>query len=144
MAQRVEKRRAAESGFEAWVQARVAQRGAFAFLVLSVLMLAMTAGLVARLTNPDDFGSYGDGIWWAMATLTTVGYGDVVPTSTNGRVLGGFVMLLGVTFISFLTANVTSLYIRSHEDDRADELIAALSAIDARLAAIESRLSAGQ
>ena len=42
--------------------------------------------------NRKDFDSFGDALWWALQTVTTVGYGDVVPTSGTGRVIGAFVM----------------------------------------------------
>ena len=52
----------------------------------------------------SDFPTFGTGVWWAIVTLATVGYGDVVPHTAWGRVLGAVVILIGVTFLSFLTA----------------------------------------
>jgi voltage-gated potassium channel len=81
-------------------------------------------------------------------TLATVGYGDVVPHTAWGRVLGGVVIVFGVTFISFLIAIVTSLFVdesRAGEKDARDaqheELQGLLRDIEARLGAIESRLA---
>ena len=70
-------------------------------------------------------------------TLTTVGYGDVVPHAGWGRVIGAFVMVLGVTFLSFLTATVTSLFVSEGEVERT----AMLQRIDERLARIEEQLA---
>jgi voltage-gated potassium channel len=137
------------SKFEARVRKGVAKRGAFPFLAGATALLAVGAGFIARLTDPDDFHTYGDAMWWSLVTLTTVGYGDIVPQTAWGRVIGGFVMVLGVTFISFLTATVTSLFISSEEGqreartmDREAEFRATLQRIEDRLAAIEARLAA--
>jgi voltage-gated potassium channel len=113
--------------------------------------LAVLCGFVATLVDRADFPTLGDGIWWAIVTLGTVGYGDIVPHSAWGRVLGSAVIVLGVTFLSFLMATVTSYFVtaqqtRSTEHERElrqdaeQELIALLRRLDARLAAIESRL----
>jgi voltage-gated potassium channel Kch len=83
----------------------------------------------------------------AIVTLGTVGYGDVVPHTAWGRVLGGFVIVFGVTFISFLVAIVTSLFVdsgRANDQDARDAQHQATQAllrdIAARLAAIETSL----
>ena len=145
--QRVRRDKEVSDRFERFIRRGVGKRGAFPYLVLATGTLAVGAGVLARLTDKDDFHSYGDAIWWALVTLTTVGYGDIVPQTAWGRVIGGFVMLLGITFISFLTATVTSLFISSEDDTREartlareQEYSAALKRIEDRLAAIESRL----
>ena len=63
----------------------------------------------------------GDGIWWAIVTLGTVGYGDIVPHTGWGRVVGAVVIVVGVTFISFLTATVTSMFVSADQDERTAE-----------------------
>jgi voltage-gated potassium channel len=52
-----------------------------------------------------------DAVWWTVVTMTTVGYGDVVPTTVLGRVVGIFVMLSGITVISLLTATISSIFV---------------------------------
>ena len=77
--------------------------GVIVFLVL--LLLASTVAYFAeREAQPKAFGSIPDAMWWAMAALTTVGYGDVTPITTLGRVIGGFVTLLGIGVIALPTA----------------------------------------
>ena len=69
-----------------------------ALLIMLVLLLFASTGVyfLEREAQPDAFGSIPAAAWWALATLTTVGYGDVVPVTPWGKVLGGVVMLLGV------------------------------------------------
>jgi voltage-gated potassium channel len=133
--------------FEARVRKGVARRGAFPYLVTTTVSLALASAILARLTAGGDFNSWGDALWWAITTLTTVGYGDVVPSSAWGRCIGAFVMVLGVTFISFLTATVTSLFVSSEEADREAyrrdreaEMRETLQRIEDRLTAIEMRV----
>ena len=58
-------------------------------LALTFVGLAFVAAIVIRIVDPDNFPSLGLAIWWALQTVTTVGYGDVVPTTAVGRVIGG-------------------------------------------------------
>jgi len=98
-------------------------------------------------------------VWWALQTVTTVGYGDIVPTTTAGQVVGGIEMVIGVAFIAFVTAGVTSTVIQrgqaeAQEADRAQSERTTQTIIDAltqtrqavaelgkRLDEIESKLS---
>ena len=59
------------------------------------VLVTFAGGLVAWLTDRKDFDSLGAGLWWSLQTITTVGYGDVVPSSGTGRVIGAFVMISG-------------------------------------------------
>jgi voltage-gated potassium channel len=128
-------------------------------LALTFVGLAVAGALVMRVADPSNFPSVGLAIWWALQTVTTVGYGDVVPTTVAGRVVGGAEMVTGVAFIAFVTAGVTSSVIQrggaeAQEAERArDELNAqtildaltqtkqALAELGDRLAEIESKLT---
>ena len=116
----------------------------FPYLVGVTALTALLTGLVAYLIDREDFPTFGVGVWWAVVTLGTVGYGDVVPHTAWGRVLGGVVIVCGVTFISFLIALVTSLFVEARsvaEKDalqaRHDQILGLLREMDARLEAIE-------
>jgi voltage-gated potassium channel len=84
---------------------------------LAVTLLAVAAGAAAliRLVDRADFPTYGDGLWWAIVTLGTVGYGDLVPHNSWGRAVGGLVILFGVTFIAILTSIVTSHFVMTRQ-----------------------------
>lgn len=127
-------------------------------LAITFVGLAFLGAVVMRFADSDNFPSLGLAMWWALQTVTTVGYGDVVPTTTFGRVIGGVVMVTGVSFIAFLTAAVTSTVVqrgqaearksdlgRSEYDPQSilDALLAtrqAIADLDSRLDRIESKM----
>jgi voltage-gated potassium channel len=61
--------------------------------------------------------TYSDGLWWALVTITTVGYGDITPVSTLGRIIAGALMVMGIGFIATITAAVSSYFISSFNDN---------------------------
>ena len=82
-----------------------------AALVVLIILLVMSAVgiyMVEGDIQPDAFGSIPGAMWWAIATLTTVGYGDVVPVTTAGKVLGGVIGLLGIGMIALPAAIMAS------------------------------------
>jgi len=120
-------------------------------LALTFLALAFVGALGMRLLDHDNFPSVGLAFWWALQTVTTVGYGDVVPTTDAGRVVGSIEMVLGISFVAFLTAGVTSTVVRrgqvgAEEEERVREeqdietLVAALQDIRQAIAALDKRL----
>lgn len=132
----------------------IASRRVFPYLAGITFLLAMGVGVLVRVIAPNNFDSVGEGMWWAVVTLGTVGYGDVVPTTPWGRVVGAFTIIFGVTFLAFLTATVTSMFVsneQSGERERLDalreeseeEIHALLRRLDERLEAIEARLDRG-
>jgi voltage-gated potassium channel len=117
------------------------------FLALTTLAITGIAGVAAWILSPRGFDGLGDALWWAAQTVTTVGYGDVVPETTGGRLVGLFVMVVGVGAVSLITALVTSSFITYQqrqsggELDRHQELRDALARIEARLDALDSPAS---
>ena len=109
------------------------------------VVVTFAGGLVAWLTDRKDFHSLGAGLWWALQTITTVGYGDVVPSSGTGRVIGAFVMISGIAFLTVITAAVTAALIEAARRrvpparDR-EELSDFMREVTSRLSAIEARL----
>jgi voltage-gated potassium channel len=128
-------------------------------LAVTFVLLALVGAVVIRVVDEHDFPSFGLALWWSLQTVTTVGYGDIVPTTQVGRVVGGVELVLSVSFIAFLTAGVTSTVIQlaSAQADEADraagkqhertvidalaETRPAIAQLDTRLDAIEARLT---
>jgi voltage-gated potassium channel len=78
-------------------------------IILVLLLFASTAVyFLEHEAQPNKFGSIPAAAWWALATLTTVGYGDIVPITPLGKLLGGVVMLLGVGMIALPVAIIST------------------------------------
>lgn len=111
-----------------------------AILIISTITVSVVllSALVMKLFDREgQFDSYGHSVWWSVQTVTTVGYGDIVPETTLGRFVAGVVMLMGVAFISMVsgvTASVLVENVRKRRGlDRREELLAELQAIRKRL-----------
>jgi voltage-gated potassium channel len=136
-------------GFLAWLARRsgdrpLTARRALAIIMVATLAITVAGGVAIRLLDHKDFDSIGEGMWWAVQTVTTVGYGDVVPSGTGGRLIGTVVMLTGIAFISLITASVTALLVeqaRQRRQGERDPVAESLAEINTRLAAIEGRLA---
>jgi voltage-gated potassium channel len=137
-----------QRGFLPWLAHRsgrrpLTARRAVGIIIVATVLITISGGITIRLLDRKDFSSLGEGMWWAIQTVTTVGYGDVVPHGVGGRIIGSIVMLTGIAFLSLVTASVTALLVEQARQRRqgADESVAAqLDRIDARLEAIEARL----
>ena len=121
-------------------------RGATIVIATTSTVITVGAGLVMTLVDGDNFPSIGSGLWWAVQTVTTVGYGDDVPTSVAGRLVAVLVMLVALAFLTVITASITSTFVaRSHRDQTANgaEPVTAeqLRQLDSRLERIEAALS---
>jgi voltage-gated potassium channel len=103
--------------------------------------LMLIAAVVTPLVEPDKskITSFGDGIWWALVTMTTVGYGDLVPESVSGQVIGGVLMLAGIGILSLLTANIATLFLEPAPPDPDDGEREPTT--DERLADIDQKLT---
>lgn len=96
-------------------------RGFHFVLLVAVVLIILFSGVVYRLehgANPE-FSSYGASLWWAMATVTTIGYGDVVPVTSAGRFVGVGLMLVGIGVFGALTANLSAYFVEASRARRA-------------------------
>lgn len=117
-------------------------------ILIVAVSLTLIAGALERIVEPEVFKSLGLAYWFAVSTVTTVGYGDVVPESVAGRVVAGVLMLTGLALIPTLTSVVVSVLVskrtaadRATLDREEDEHTAALARIEQRLARIEEQVA---
>lgn len=112
----------------------------------AVVVGAAGLALVVEDGHGGAIDSFGDALWWATTTVTTVGYGDMFPVTPAGRGIAVFLMVMGIALFGVLTANVAAFFIedRSEEGDeprpdpgdgRLDEILNRLTAMEAALAA---------
>ena len=85
---------------------------AAAFLILITVMLLAASGMYyfERDAQPQDFGSIPAAMWWAFATLTTVGYGDVTPITVGGKVFGALITVVGIGMVALPTSILATGY----------------------------------
>lgn len=89
------------------------------FLYLSAVLLYFVEGA----TQPEAFGSIPRSLWWAVATLTTVGYGDVYPITAMGRFCGGIIAMIGIALIALPAGILAGSFIEEYRARREDEKI---------------------
>jgi voltage-gated potassium channel len=136
-----------QTRIERWLDRQLArtQNPRQAAVVIAVVTTSITvlAGLLMTVVDHGGFPSLGSGLWWAVQTVTTVGYGDHVPTTVGGQLLAAVVMLLGIGFITVITAAITSSFISRARLERrlGDDAVShaeQLKKIDERLERIEA------
>jgi voltage-gated potassium channel len=109
-------------------------------LLIAAVVLVGSGLLVATIEESDparNIRSIPDGLWWAVTTITTVGYGDRFPVTAVGRAIGAGVMILGISLFGLLAASLASFLI---ERDMEKELDPQMAQLDERLARIEALL----
>jgi voltage-gated potassium channel len=114
-----------------------------AVVAIAVVAIALTVGAaaLARVVEPHTFGSFGEACWWALQTVSTVGYGDTVPVTGGGRVIASALMLLGVAFVPAVTSIVVAVLV-SQLQQRSGVHAAQELEVTERLERLERRLEA--
>ncbi len=130
-------------------------RSAAAAIVTVTTIIVVVSGILMRVIDHKEYPDIWVGMWWALQTVTTVGYGDVTPAARDGRIVASFVMLEGIAFLAITTAAITSTFVAraaaeraesdaadahdrlDHEDVRFDEISARLERIESLLRALE-------
>jgi voltage-gated potassium channel len=119
-------------------------RRAAGIIAAFTLLITLTGGILERVVDQQEFPTIGKGLWFALQTVTTVGYGDVTPKQADGRFIGAVVMLAGIGFLAVITASVTASLIESGRRRFAAQsevdVTRQLEQISDRLARIEATL----
>jgi voltage-gated potassium channel len=124
---------------ERWYERLSLVRAVYTIIAVAIV-LVVVAGALVRLVEPETFHSTGLAYWWAVTTVTTVGYGDTVPRSPEGRMVAAMLMLTGLSLIPTLTSVIVATLLakyRHAEQDRIEQLENEQAAV---LARIEERL----
>jgi voltage-gated potassium channel len=136
-------------------------RNAVGVIVTGTLAVVVGGALLIWLLDSSEYPNTARGFWWAIQTVTTVGYGDVTPRHVSGRIVASAVMLWGIAFIAILTAAITSMFVTRAEaereeaapegeqrreeklDARFDDLAARLDRVEQLLSRLENDRAAG-
>ena len=137
-----------------WLERRIERKGLrprdAAYVIAAFWAVAVVVfGVLERIVDPKTFHSVWLGMWWAVETVTTVGYGDIVPQQTVGKVIGAFLMLGGLSLLAVITAAITTGFVsraeaqgqRTRQDPvmhKLDELAEELQAVKAELEHLRS------
>lgn len=125
-----------ERRMDRWLARAATPRGAATVIASVTTVITIGAGLLMTAIDHDRYPTLGSGLWWAVQTVTTVGYGDRVPESPSGQIVAALVMLLGISFVTVITAAITSAFITRRQGEVRSEA----AADDERLRRIEERL----
>jgi voltage-gated potassium channel len=108
------------------------------------VVITVVGGILERVIDHQEFPTIGRGLWFALQTVTTVGYGDVTPRQANGRFIGAVVMLTGIGFLAVITASATASLIegsrRRFAAQSEVDVTRRLQELSERLARIEAAL----
>jgi voltage-gated potassium channel len=120
-------------------------RGAAIVIATVSTTITVGAGSLMTVFDHENYRSVWSGLWWAAQTVTTVGYGDNVPMTLAGQLVAVLVMLLGIGFLTVITAAITSTFVsRSQREKAPSDGETALSEqfrqLDSRLERIEAAL----
>ena len=107
------------------------------YMFFTIAVITVAYGFLMRLVDPHDFPTIGIALWWAAETVTTIGYGDVVPTTHFGRAVAAGLMIFGFASLSLLSGIVASVFVhRRQTAESRPEMVR----IETRLAEIERLL----
>lgn len=132
-----------------WLERRQREKGlrpryAASIIVALWLSAVVVWGVAEHLMDKDTFPTVWLGMWWALQTVTTVGYGDIVPASDAGRAVATLLLLGGMAFLAVVTAVITSSFVTRRQEELADDandpVLERLDELAARLDGIEAAL----
>ena len=87
-------------------------------IVTATAVVVVVGGVLMRVLDHHEYRNIWVGMWWALQTVTTVGYGDVTPSRFSGRIIAAFVMLEGIAFLTIVIAAITSTFVARAAEER--------------------------
>ena len=118
----------------------VSIRGAAGAIVTATVVIVLVGGATMRVIDHREFANIWVGMWWALQTVTTVGYGDVTPKDVAGRAVAALVMLEGIALLAIVTAAITSTFVERAQSQRAAKAEAEIEEANARFDDLAARL----
>jgi len=110
-------------------------------ILLALIFFISIFGYLFYITEPQ-IKTFGDGIWWALVTVTTVGYGDITPLTTPGRVVAGGLMFIGLGLIATVTAIVSAKFITNYVDHHTnDDVLEKLEELEQEIDQINKKIN---
>jgi voltage-gated potassium channel len=127
-----------------------------AWVIVTVTIASVLIGSLVMWLLTEDFADFGTAFWFTLQTITTVGYGDVTPTTSWGRAVASVVMVVAIGFLAIVTALITSTFVEAagrqrrqnevdaeleaaaHTEAQLEELVRRLESIEASLERLES------
>ena len=139
---------------DAFQRSPLSVRNAMAVIIAATTVSVLVGGVLITMVDSEEFPSLGRGLWWALQTVTTVGYGDVTPENTAGRLVAALFLLEAISFVTIVTAVITSSFVERARQERiahsqpadavaAEQLTAQLSEISSRLERLQQTLDSG-
>ena len=125
-------------------------RNATLVLINVTVLIVLAGSVIVWVFDHEEFPDIGTAIWYTLQTVTTVGYGDVTPTTVVGRSIGGLVMIVAVALLTIINALITSILIDASQRQRRaeqlqhdkaieEQLLGQLQLLNERLERIEAR-----
>ena len=119
-------------------------RGAASTIVIATASVVVLSGILISVFDHHEYSNVWVGMWWAIQTVTTVGYGDVTPADPTGRIIATLVMLQGIAFLAVVTAAITSTFVaraaKQYMVDQDEDEMAELQRIEARFDELDRKL----
>ena len=121
------------------------------FAVLAAALSSLAILDADRRTADSNITTFGDALWWSATTVTTVGYGDRFPVTSEGRLIAVALMIVGISLIGVITASVAAWFVsrvaasetvevEKDMDESTDTILASLAELKAQVTALEARL----
>jgi voltage-gated potassium channel len=109
-------------------------------IILATLVFVVGGGILIRFVDHKEYANVFVGMWWAIQTVTTVGYGDVTPREVSGRLVATLLMLEGIAFLAIVTAVITSTFVARAQRERGGALEESAESSEQHLGARFDRL----